>query len=147
MQTFSFLVGLVWGAALGLVLFCFMVPHGPKAIAMLRYYTYKMNGGEKIAQKNREDFAALYESGTAHMPMMDHSKHSSNPYMMSQVSSEKQFLEDMILHHQAAVTMAQQVLVLPNLHTETKKLANDIISAQTTEITQMKSWMMLWNKN
>jgi uncharacterized protein (DUF305 family) len=144
MQTFSFLIGLVWGAALGLILFSYMVPHGHKAIKMLRHYTYKMNGGERIAQNNRDNFNALYASGTARMPMMDHSKHSSNPYVMSTVTSEKQFLEEMQAHHEAAIIMAQQVLEVPSIHPEVKKLANDIISAQTSEITMMKDWLKLW---
>ena len=142
MQAFSFLVGMAWGAALGLILFCYMVPDGPKAIAMLRYYTYEMSGGEKNAQKNREDFNALYASTTAEIPMMDHSQYSGNPYVMSQVTSEKQFLEEMQAHHESVVIMAKQVLTVPSIHPEVRKLANDIIAAQTKEMQQMKSWMM-----
>ncbi len=66
-----------------------------------------------------------------------------NPYMMGSVSSEKQFLEEMIKHHEAAVMMAQQVLVL-NPRGEIKKLAEDIIKAQASEITMMKNWLSSW---
>lgn len=144
MQAFSFLVGMVWGSALGLILFCYMVPHGPRAIAMLRHYTIKMRGMEVVAERNRDAFRAVYSNKEAQMPTTDHSMHTVNPYMMNVVTSEKQFLEDMILHHDAAVTMAKQVLALPNTHQEVKTLADDIIRAQTSEIAKMKSWTVLW---
>jgi uncharacterized protein (DUF305 family) len=50
----------------------------------------------------------------------------------------------MTLHHEAAIVMANQVLLLPNLHPEVKQLAEAIIKAQTTEVTQMKLWMKMW---
>ena len=69
---------------------------------------------------------------------------NSNPYMMGKVTSERQFLQNMKLHHEAAVTMAQQVLLVKSIHPEVKKLANDIISAQTTEIKMMRDWLAAW---
>ncbi len=145
MQTFSFLVGLAWGAALGLILFCYMVPHGPKAIAMLRLYTARMVQQEKVAQKNRDEFTALYASPSSQMPMpgMNHGTHTTNPYMMNDVTSESQFLNDMILHHEAAVRMSEQVLKLPSLQIEVRNLANSIIKTQASEIAQMKTWSNL----
>lgn len=144
MQTFSFLVGMSFGAALGLILFCYMVPHGPKAIAMFRHYAYHMRGQEKVAEQNRDDFNALYADKNMHTSGMNHDMGTANPYIMSSVTSERQFLQDMTLHHQAAVIMAQQVLSLPNLHMEVKDLANTIIRAQTSEIASMKVWMATW---
>lgn len=67
-----------------------------------------------------------------------------NPYMMGKITSERQFLQEMKLHHESAVQMAQQVLLLPPLHPEVKKLANDIIAAQTTEIKMIKDWLAAW---
>ena len=56
---------------------------------------------------------------------------------------DKAFLDDMIIHHQGAVDMAQ--LVLKNSkRPELIKLANDIITAQTTEIDMMKKWQKEW---
>ena len=60
--------------------------------------------------------------------------------MMSEIKSEKQFLEEMVLHHQTAIVMSQQVLKL-SPRREIKNLANDIINAQTTEIKMMKDWL------
>ncbi len=63
-----------------------------------------------------------------------------NPYMMTRITTEKQFLEEMISHHEAAIVMAQQVLAITS-SVDIKKLANDIISAQTVEIKTMRDWL------
>ena len=57
---------------------------------------------------------------------------------------DKAFLAEMIVHHQGAVVMAQAVLK-NSKRPELIKLANDIISAQTGEITMMKSWQKKQN--
>ena len=49
----------------------------------------------------------------------------------------------MIIHHQGAVDMAKQVLV-KSKRPELLKLANDIISSQTEQINQMKTWQTSW---
>lgn len=56
---------------------------------------------------------------------------------------DKAFLAEMIVHHQGAVVMAQAVLK-NSKRPELIKLANDIISAQTGEITMMKNWQKAW---
>ena len=49
----------------------------------------------------------------------------------------------MIEHHKGAVDMAK--LALTNAkHQELKDMANDIITAQTKEITDMESWQKQW---
>jgi len=58
---------------------------------------------------------------------------------------DKAFLSEMIVHHEGAVVMAQQVLKTSK-RPELLKLANEIISAQTQEITQMKTWKYSWFK-
>lgn len=63
-----------------------------------------------------------------------------NPYMMATITTEKQFLEEMIKHHEAAIVMAQQVLAITS-SVDIKNLANDIISAQTVEIKTMRDWL------
>lgn len=136
MQTFSFLVGASLGGALGLVLFCFMVPHGPKAIKMMQHYAMHMQGD---ARRNKEEFKAVMDTS-----MGGHMMEASNPYMMGKVTSEKQFLEEMVAHHQSAVEMAKQVLGITSIHPEVKKLADDIIASQGTEIKMMKDWMAAW---
>lgn len=114
-------------------------------VFMSFFYNNHRNGMRDhkiIMTEKREDHKM---SGT----MMDHSKmkinmENTNPYMMSEVTSEKQFLEDMVLHHQAAVIMAEQVLTIPQIHTETKTLAEAIIKAQRSEIQKMNEWLTMW---
>lgn len=56
---------------------------------------------------------------------------------------DKAFLSGMIVHHEGAVEMAKAVLA-SGKHTELKQMAEAIISAQTTEIGQMKQWEKTW---
>ncbi|MDO8583033.1 MAG: DUF305 domain-containing protein [bacterium] len=56
---------------------------------------------------------------------------------------DKAFLSSMIIHHQGAIDMAQEAKTNAK-HGEIKNMADDIISAQTSEINQMKQWQMDW---
>lgn len=58
---------------------------------------------------------------------------------------DKEFLAEMIVHHQGAVEMAKAVLA-SSKRPELIKLANDIISAQTKEIGMMQGWQKQWFK-
>ena len=53
------------------------------------------------------------------------------------------FLNEMLVHHQGAVDMAN-TLLKGTKRPELTKLANDIIAAQTKEIEQMKAWRAAW---
>lgn len=53
------------------------------------------------------------------------------------------FIDAMIPHHEAAVTMAQDMLN-KSQREEMQKLANDIINSQQAEINQLKSWRQEW---
>lgn len=107
----------------------------------------QMMGGYRISQSN----------GMMHqMPngaMMGGNNHMDMNSMMSGMMAElngktgdefdKAFLSEMIVHHQGAVVMAQAVLK-NSKRPELIKLANDIISAQTREISMMKGWQKSW---
>ncbi len=57
---------------------------------------------------------------------------------------DKAFMSEMIVHHQGAIDMAK--LALTNAkHQEIKDLANNIVTAQTSEITEMKNWQSQWD--
>lgn len=56
---------------------------------------------------------------------------------------DKVFIEEMIPHHQMAVMMATMLKNGTN-RPEMKKLANDIIAAQTKEIDDMRQWYKNW---
>ena len=56
---------------------------------------------------------------------------------------DQAFLSEMIMHHQGAVAMAQAALQYAK-HDEIKQMAQNIISAQTSEIGQMQMWGRSW---
>ena len=56
---------------------------------------------------------------------------------------EESFLDDMIVHHQGAIDMAESLLV-GTTRPELIQLANDIITAQTREIGMMQQWRAEW---
>lgn len=56
------------------------------------------------------------------------------------------FIKEMIVHHEGAVAMAELALTQAGRQ-EIKDLANAIITAQNTEIAQMKEWLKSWYTN
>lgn len=56
---------------------------------------------------------------------------------------DQAFLSEMIVHHQGAIDMAKLALTSAK-HQEIKDLANNIITAQTNEIAEMKAWQKSW---
>ncbi|MFN8283335.1 MAG: DUF305 domain-containing protein [Chitinophagales bacterium] len=58
---------------------------------------------------------------------------------------DKEFLSEMIIHHEGAVDMAKLVLA-NSKRPELIQLANAIILAQTKEIDMMKLWQSSWFK-
>lgn len=60
---------------------------------------------------------------------------------MDQVDAH--FIEQMIPHHEDAITMANLALAKAE-HSEIKSLANDIIRSQSAEINQMEQWYKSW---
>lgn len=58
---------------------------------------------------------------------------------------DKAFIDEMIIHHEGAVVMAEAVLENSN-RPELIKLAEEIISAQAKEIDMMKEWRTSWFK-
>lgn len=56
---------------------------------------------------------------------------------------DKAFLQEMIVHHEGAVEMAQKVLEVSERQ-ELRTLAEEIIRAQNREIGQMSTWLATW---
>lgn len=56
---------------------------------------------------------------------------------------DRVFLEDMIVHHQGAVDMAE-LLAAGTSRPEMRKFAEDIIRVQSAEIAQMEAWQSAW---
>ncbi|OGE75446.1 MAG: hypothetical protein A3C85_03030 [Candidatus Doudnabacteria bacterium RIFCSPHIGHO2_02_FULL_48_21] len=99
-----------------------------------------------------EDWFSLENSGTkqamAHgmMNMGMMGDNSDIDRLETAVPFDKAFIEEMIPHHQMAVMMAQ-MLERTTARPEMKKLAGDIITAQTREINQMREWYRSWYQN
>lgn len=81
--------------------------------------------------------AAAMDHGNAgaHSGMTD----SATPY-------DAQFIDGMIVHHQGAITMANQALK-ESERAEIKTLAQAVITAQEAEITQLQQWRKDWYPN
>jgi len=82
-------------------------------------------------------------SQSMHMGMMGNETDSTR--LENAVDFDKAFVEDMIPHHQMAVMMAS-MLKNGSSRPEMRKLADDIITAQTSEIDQMRGWLTQWSK-
>ena len=59
------------------------------------------------------------------------------------VSYDIRWIDAMISHHQAAVTMAQDALTKAE-HADIKNLAQAVIDMQSAEITQLEAWRDQW---
>lgn len=84
----------------------------------------------------RNWYGADYQTDDSYSPMM------RSLGGLSPAEREKQFLEDMIMHHEMAVDTANQVLRL-GINSETKQLAEAIVLTQTEEIRLMKELLTL----
>lgn len=139
-----------------------MIPHHESAIAMAKLAKEKSNHHEvktladniitsQTAEINtmKEWYKDWYE---VEVPTVTANNMWGGHMMNSQASIDdlnaaadfdEAFLSQMIEHHQMAVMMANMLDVATN-RTEMKKLAKDIIAAQTKEINDMESWRQLW---
>ncbi len=96
-------------------------------------------GGWFLQKKDHND---ALNQGMVKMSQDMHSLVGHDQHAMT-VKDDKTFIEEMIPHHEEAVTSSQQVL--QNAQTpEVKELAQNIITAQEKEITQMKMWYKEW---
>ena len=91
---------------------------------------------------NGETMGQMQGTGT-----MESMMHDMNAELEGKTGDafDRAFLEQMIVHHQGAVEMAEKVLEVSK-RPELIKLANDIITAQKGEITQMSAWKEAWFK-
>ncbi|MFT4245544.1 MAG: DUF305 domain-containing protein [Micrococcaceae bacterium] len=107
-----------------------------------------------IGPQLENHFGGTDESTTSHSVNQENSNSSES--LVQKDSSEyktyaalhgdaydKSFIENMIIHHEGAVDMAKLALTKAQ-HQEIKDMANNIISTQTNEITQMQSWQKEW---
>lgn len=107
-------------------------------------------GGYLIGERGERSVGNMHEmpDGTM-MANTAPTMHDSMAGMMASLDGkkgdelDKAFLEEMIVHHEGAVDMANAILK-DGKHPELKTLAQNIVTAQTNEIAQMKSWLAAW---
>jgi uncharacterized protein (DUF305 family) len=108
---------------------------------------HHMMGGYRTSHSNK----MMYQTPDSSM-MGGNSQMGMNSMMSGMMAGlngktgdefDKAFLAEMIAHHQGAVVMAEEVLK-NSKRPELIKLANDIVKAQTGEITMMKNWQKAW---
>lgn len=136
-----------------------MIPHHDSAITMARLALEKSSNEDIRALSNNiivsqsrenEMMKAWYKDWTGHdvvqssMGMMGRGGMMSGDTDMQRLENatdfDKEFLIEMIPHHQMAVMMAN-MLEVGTQRSEMKKLAKDIITAQTSEIELMGKWL------
>jgi uncharacterized protein (DUF305 family) len=71
---------------------------------------------------------------------MNHENHSDHAAL---VTDDKSFIEEMIPHHEEAITSSESLLKVAK-SSEVRTLAQDIIDAQKKEVADMKSWYNEW---
>jgi uncharacterized protein (DUF305 family) len=104
-------------------------------------------GGFILAKQTQPKEETCDMGGMQNMSQMDHSMMG----MMNELEDksgkklDKAFLEEMIVHHEGAVDMANLVLEKSD-NKELKDFANNIIEAQSKEINQMEKWLDEWFK-
>lgn len=105
---------------------------------------------QKIQDKNfklachKEKYSQLEkQSGSRMDHSMNDMMHKIEP--LAGTEFDKAFLQEMIIHHEGAIKMAETALQ-KSTKQEIKDLATTIISAQQSEIQQMKSWLTEWFK-
>ncbi|HRF28389.1 MAG TPA: DUF305 domain-containing protein [Candidatus Saccharibacteria bacterium] len=110
------------------------------AIAGISTYALSKNDTETMDDKMMSNKSSQQSvAGTV-------DKNSSEYKMYSELKGEdydRTFMANMIVHHQGAVDMANLALASAK-HQELKDMANNIVSAQTKEISDMESWQKTW---
>lgn len=139
-----------------------MIPHHESAIAMAKLAQQKTKHEEVKTLANNiitsqsaeiETMKSWYKDWFgSEVPVVSENEMWGGMMMNGPASSasletaadfDEAFLAQMIEHHQMAVMMANMLNVATN-RSEMKKLASDIISAQSKEIGDMESWQRQW---
>lgn len=110
-----------------------------KEITLMKDW-YKNWFGQDVPADNQvmNQHGMMGSNSSMHMGMMGD---ASDLTRLEQATEfDKTFIEEMIPHHQMAIMMAS-MLQNSTQRPEMKKLATDIIDAQTKEINQMRQWL------
>ncbi|MEK7134002.1 MAG: DUF305 domain-containing protein [Patescibacteria group bacterium] len=138
-----------------------MIPHHEGAIAMAKIALERSKRPEIISlangiigaqQKEISDMRSWYQSWYGSVPpeggagMMRMGNMGGDPSVLNSVSAlefDREFIRQMIPHHEMAITMAQ-MLRTSTQRSEMKQLAGNIITSQSSEIEMMRGWLQSW---
>ena len=138
-----------------------MIPHHEGAIAMAKIALEKSKRPEIISlasgiieaqEAENRDMRTWYESwfgsappsggrGVMHMGGMEGDVDALKS--VSDSEFDREFIKQMIPHHEMAIMMAQ-MLLSGTERDEMKELGDNIITSQTREIEMMRSWLDAW---
>ncbi|MEK7462105.1 MAG: DUF305 domain-containing protein [Patescibacteria group bacterium] len=88
--------------------------------------------------------AGMHRMSDGGMMQNDTSRGGMMQHGMMMVTSEKEFITEMIPHHEEAVATAKQVIERGGTKPEIKLLVEGIVTAQEKEIADMKAWYEAW---
>lgn len=109
---------------------------------MMKKNTHMMRMSDGSMMEMNND-GTMTNNASMKMGMMDMTMNDMVSMMKGKSGKEleKEFLTGMVPHHQGAVDMAKLLLADKTISPEIKKFAEDIISAQESEINLMNSWL------
>ncbi len=138
-----------------------MIPHHEGAIAMAKIALERSkrpeilslaNGIIEAQEKENRDMRSWYQSWFSSTPpegsmgMMHMEGMEGDTAVLQSVSDaefDREFIEQMIPHHEMAIMMAQMLQASTDRN-EMKELADNIITSQSREIEMMRSWLTSW---
>lgn len=112
-----------------------------KEIQEMKDWYRKWFGQEVPEDDDVMDVHDMMGGSGMHMGMMGNDADEKD--LENAANFDKAFMQEMIPHHQMAVMMAQMLKRSTN-RPEMKKLSENIISAQTKEIDEMRVWYKSW---
>lgn len=140
MQNQAIVYGLV-GLLLGVLITIFVASDAVNSNNMDMMRMMGMRTGQNMMEEKEEMMEGV---GEIHQGM-DISMNEMTDSLKGKTGDEfdKAFIAAMIDHHQGAIDMANLAKVNAK-HDEIKKMAEDIISAQSKEIEIMQEWQRSW---
>lgn len=138
-----------------------MIPHHEGAIAMANIALERSKRAEILSlakgiieaqEKENRDMRSWYQSwfdsappqggmGGMHMDGMEGD--TKELESVSDAEFDREFIEQMIPHHEMAVMMAEMLRAATE-RSEMKQLADNVITSQSREIEMMRGWLTAW---